>query len=156
MTIIDKQQKTRNMDAFNSTVALYSTLKANSRSLRVKQVLYRADEAECLPVDFLIDVEVKTKRAVGQSFYDLFLRAIYNDDTEILPEYMREDLGRTFIEYGLTPEGSYRRLYYQVKNDQVRSYLKGVNSGRTDAIFSASESTGNEPGDTTSSNYAGE
>jgi hypothetical protein len=147
MTIFEKAQKERNMDAFNSTVALYSILKANSSSFRVKQVLYRADEAEALPIDFVLDVEIKVKRAVGQPYYDLFLRAIYNENTEILPEYMRESLGKTFIEYGLTPDGSYRRLYYNIKNEQIRSFLKGVNHVRIhDPYFHAGdESVGVEP-----------
>ena len=117
------------MESFNSVVALYSILKANSKSLRVKQVLYRADEAEALPVDFLIDVELKARRAVGQRFYDMFQRAVYNENTEVLPERVRETLGRTFLEYGLGPDGAYARLYYKVKNDQVRSYMKGVTNG---------------------------
>ena len=129
MLTFEQQQKERNLEAFASTVALYSVLKANSMSLRVKQVVYRADEAEGLPVDFMIDVELKTKRIVGQRFYDMFQRAVYNENTEILPERMRETLGRTFLEYGLGPDGAYARLYYKVKNDQVRSYMKGVTNG---------------------------
>ena len=129
MLTFEQQQKERNLEAFASTVALYSVLKANSMSLRVKQVVYRADEAEALPVDFLIDVELKTKRAVGQRFYDIFLRAVYNENLDLLSEALREALGRTFLEYGLGPDGAYARLYYKVKNDQVRSYMKGVTNG---------------------------
>ena len=90
MLTFEQQQKERNLEAFASTVALYSVLKANSMSLRVKQVVYRADEAEALPVDFLIDVELKTKRAVGQRFYDMFLRAVYNENLDLLSETLRE------------------------------------------------------------------
>ena len=129
MLTFEQQQKERNLEAFASTVALYSVLKTNSMSLRVKQVVYRADEAEALPVDFLIDVELKTKRAVGQRFYDIFLRAVYNENLDLLSEALREALGRTFLEYGLGPDGAYARLYYKVKNDQVRSYMKGVTNG---------------------------
>src|ERR1700678_2865758 len=118
MTTIDKQQRERNMESFNAVIALYSILKANSRALRVKQVLYRADEAECLPVDFLIDVLVKAKRTVGQTFYVMFLRAIYNENTEILSETLREALGRTFLDYGLTRAVAYRRFEFSIKNDQ--------------------------------------
>ena len=77
-------------------------------------------------------MEIKVKRAVGQRFYDIFLRAVYNENTEILSETLREALGRTFLEYGLGPDGAYRRLYYSIKNDQIRSYLKGANNGRAD------------------------
>ena len=128
-TINEVTQKRNYLEEFNSVVALYSILKANSTSLRVKQAVYRQDEVEALPVDFVIDVEVKVKRLVGQRFYDIFLRAVYNENTEILSETLREALGRTFAEYGLGPSGAYARLYYKIKNDQVRSYMKGVTNG---------------------------
>jgi hypothetical protein len=127
MTTHELQQRERNIENFNSVVALYSVLKSNSASLRVKQVAYRADEAECLPVDYILDVEIKAKRAVGQRFYDMFLRAVYNENLEILSETLREALGRTFVEYGLGPDGAYARLYYRIKNDQIRSYMREQN-----------------------------
>jgi hypothetical protein len=142
MTTFDEKQKERNMENFNSVVALYTILKANSMSLRVKQVVYRADEAEALPVDFIMDVELKVKRTVGQRFYDIFLRSVYNENTDILSETLREALGRTFTEYGLTPEGTYRRLYYNTKNDQFRSYLKEHN-GRVNDTHSTFDAAGN-------------
>ena len=120
------------MEAFNSVVALYSILKSNSSSLRVKQAVYRADEVAAEPVDYILDVEIKVKRAVGQRFYDMFLRAVYNENLDLLSETLRETLGSTFLEYGLGPDGTYRRLFYSIKNAQMRSYLKGANSGRLD------------------------
>ena len=117
------------METFDNVVALYSLLKTNSMSLRTKQAVYRQDEVAAEPLDFLIDVEVKVKRAVGQRFYDIFLRAVYNENIEILSETLREALGRTFLEYGLGPDGAYARLYYKIKNDQIRSYMKGSANG---------------------------
>ena len=118
------------MESFNAVVALYSILKSNSSSLRVKQAVYRADEVTAEPIDFILDVEIKAKRAVGQRFYDMFLRAVYNENLDLLSDTLRETLGSTFIEYGLGPDGTYRRLFYSIKNDQMRSYLKGVGNGR--------------------------
>jgi hypothetical protein len=132
MTTFDEQQKKRNLENFNTAVALYSILKSNSASLKVKQVVYRADEVTAEPIDYILDIEIKAKRAVGQRFYDMFLRAVYNENLDLLSETLRETLGSTFLEYGLGPEGTYRRLFYSTKNDQMRSYLKGANSGRPD------------------------
>ena len=50
-------------------------------------------------------------------------------DLDLLSEVLREALGRTFLEYGLGPEGTYSKLYFKTKNDQVRSYMKGVTNG---------------------------
>ena len=129
------------MESFNTTVALYSVIKANSMSLRTKQAVYRADEVQAEPLDFLIDVEVKVKRLVGQRFYEIFLRAVYNENLDILSDTLREALGRTFLEYGLGPDGAYRRLFYKVKNDQIRSYMKGHNERESaqNNIWSAQE-----------------
>ncbi len=132
MTTREAELKRSWMESFSCVVALYSILKVNSMSLRVKQAVYRADEVASEPIDFIIDVETKVKRAVGQVFYDILLRAVYNENLELLSETLREALGRTFLDYGLTPDGTYRRLYYNVKNDQIRSYLKGANNGRAD------------------------
>ena len=126
-TINEVTQKQSWMETFDNVVALYSLLKTNSMSLRVKQAMYRQDEVAAEPLDFIIDVEIKVKRAVGQRFYDIFLRAVYNENTEILSETLREALGRTFVAYGLGPDGAYARLYYKIKNDQIRSYMREQN-----------------------------
>ena len=140
MTIREVAQKERDLEAFNNVVALYYILKSNSTALRVKQAVYRADEVAALPLDFIIDVEIKTKRMLGESYYQLFLRAVYNEETEILPEYMREALGRLFQEYRLGPDGAYRKLYFLVKNEQTRSFMKEQN-GRLDENNGAADST---------------
>ena len=124
MTTYVASQRERDMDIFNSTVALYTALKHDTSSLRIKQAIYRADEVQAQPLDFVLDIEIKAKRLLGQTIYDLFLRSVFNDNLELMPEYMRETLGREWISYGLGPDGTYRRLYYTVKNEQVRSFLK--------------------------------
>lgn len=140
MTIREVAQKERDLEAFNNVVALYYILKSNSTALRIKQAVYRADEVAALPLDFIIDVEIKTKRMLGESYYQLFLRAVYNEETEILPEYMREALGRLFQEYRLGPDGPYAKLFFAVKNEQTRSFMKEQN-GRLDENNGAADST---------------
>jgi hypothetical protein len=127
MTAYETKQKQGWMENFNSVVALYYIVKPRALAMGrglVRQVVMRDGEAEALPIDFIIDVELKAKRAIGQPFFDLWQRAVYNENTEILPEYMRETLGRIWKEYGLTPEGTYAKLYFNVKNRQDRSMLK--------------------------------
>lgn len=141
MTIYELTQKRNWMETFNNVTALYYTLKANSTSLRVKQATCRAGEITAQPLDFIIDVEIKTKRLLGEPIYNVFLRAVYNENLELLPEYTREALGRVFSEYGLGPEGTYAKLFYAVKNEQVRSYMKGNHAG----IAKFDPSTGLDP-----------
>ena len=138
MTTREVELKHSWMEAFDCVCALYYVLRSNSSALRTKQVMYRADEVTAEPLDFVIDVELKAKRLLGESLYNMFLRAVFSEQLGTLPEYTREALGRTFIDYGLTPEGSYRRLYYTTKNDQIRSYLKEQKNNGT-GIFRAND-----------------
>ena len=119
------EKKERDMEAFNNVVALYTDLK--NTTLRVKQAIIRADELEAQPIDFVIDVELKAKRLLGEPIYNLFLRAVFIENLDLLPESTREALGKDWIGYGLGPEGTYRRLYFHIKNEQIRSFLKEHN-----------------------------
>lgn len=111
------------MDTFSNVTALYTILKASAASLRIKQAIMRADELEPQPIDFVIDVEIKTKRLLGEPIYNLFLRAVFNENLDLLPEYTQAALGRDWLSYGLGPDGTYRKLYFKIKNEQVRSFL---------------------------------
>ena|SRR5271166_6546012 len=124
MTINEVTIKQSLLEEFNSVCALYAVLKANSSALRVKQAVYRQGEVVAESLDFVIDVELKTKRAIGQQFYDLFLRAVYNENLDLLPEYLREALGKAYREWGLGVEGAYRTLYFNAKNNQMREALR--------------------------------
>ncbi len=137
------------MDAFNNVVALYSIVKHDSP----KPVMYNTKESESLSwsdtvaafsLDFSLDVEIKAKRLLGEAIYLVFLRAVFNENTEILPEHTRENLGKFWLSYGLGPDGTYQRLYAAKKNDQFRSYLKEKN-GRTNDSYIAPEPAGVEP-----------
>ena len=98
---------------FNNVVALYSTVKHDSP----KPVMYNTKESDSLSwsdtvaafsLDFLIDVETKAKRLLGEAIYLMFLRAVFNENTELLPEHTRENLGKYWLSYGLGPEGTYQ------------------------------------------------
>lgn len=150
MTTNEQEKWKRDMENFNNVVALYTALKHDTSSLRIKQAIYRADEVQAQPLDFVLDIEIKAKRLLGQTIYDLFLRSVFNDNLELMPEYMRETLGREWISYGLGPDGTYRRLYYTVKNEQVRSFLKERDNG---AIAKFDRSTGLDGPDATCAAY---
>jgi hypothetical protein len=135
MTTIEVELKRDWMEAFNNVTALYSAVKHNNP----RPVMYDTKEADSLSwgdtiaafsLDFSLDVEIKAKRLLGESIYLVFLRVVFNDSLEILPEYTREALGKYWASYGLGPEGTYRRFFAAMKNDQMRSYLKGVGNGR--------------------------
>src|SRR6478736_4271468 len=102
MTIREVELKQSWMEAFNNVTALYSQVKHNNP----KPVMYNTKESDALSwsdtvaafsLDFSLDVEIKAKRLLGDSIYLVFLRAVFNDNLEILPEYTREALGKYWI-----------------------------------------------------------
>ncbi len=112
------------MESFNTTVALYQVFVEGRSTLRTKRAEYRCDEVEGLPIDFVIDVELKAKRALPEPVYQMFLRLAAAASLDVLPDAAKIILGKTWAEYGLGVEGSYKSLYFKTKNEQIRSFLK--------------------------------
>jgi hypothetical protein len=134
MIAFEEKQKQGWLEAFISVATLYQVLNDRRGSLRAEKAKYHCDEVQALPLDFVLDVEIKAKRTIGHTYYAMFTRLVLLQQLELLPESVRLALGQVWLEYGLVPDGAYRKLYFNVKNAQVRSYMKGTTSG----IFRAS------------------
>lgn len=132
MLTIDEAKKQSWMEQFNDVVALYQVFVEGRESLRTKRAEYRCDEVQALPVDFVIDVELKAKRALPGPVYQMFLRLAAAASLDVLPDAAKIILGKTWFEYGLGVEGSYKALYFFTKNEQMRSYLKENKIGNSD------------------------
>ena len=137
MLTLDEKKKQGLLDEFATVTALYQTLNEGREHLRTKRAEYRNDEVQALPIDFLLDVEIKAKRALPSPLYAMFMRLASSCNIEVPPEAAKLLLGLTWKEYGLGVDGSYRRLYYTVKNDQIRSFLKGKNEDTQNNVWSA-------------------
>ena len=129
MITIDEKQKRDWLEEYQCVMALYQVFNEGRESLRTKRAENRCDEVRAIPLDFLIDVELKAKRALPGPIYYMFLRLAAISNLEVLPEFAKLLLGRTFVEYGLGVDGSYRTLYFKAKNEQIRSYMKGMTNG---------------------------
>jgi hypothetical protein len=134
MLTISEVQKQSYLETYGAVTEMYATLRGTPGALRVKRAVF-VEECEALPIDFVIDVELKVKRTVGEKYYDMYQRLAATQESSLLPELMKLTLGRVFEEYGLGVDGAYQRLYYAVKNDQMRSYMKGMTNG----VFSGSD-----------------
>ncbi len=117
------------MEQFNDVVALYQVFNESRDTHRTKRAEYRCDEVPALPIDFMIDVELKAKRVLPTPMYEMFLRLTTLSNLELLPTAAKLLLGQVWKEYGLGVEGSYRTLYFKTKNEQVRNFLKGTQHG---------------------------
>ena len=125
MTSIDQKKKQTWMEEFKTVAALYQVFAENKNSLRNKQVTYRGDEIESLPIDFLMDCDLKARRALPEPLYQMFLRLAAMGNLDVLPEAAKLLLGKVWFEYGLGVEGSYKTLYFRTKNEQIRSMAEG-------------------------------
>jgi hypothetical protein len=131
MLTINEKQKRDWLDEYSCVVTLYQVFNEGRESLRTKRATYRCDEVEGIPLDFIIDVELKSSRALPAPLYEMFLRLSAVGQPELLPDAAKLLLGKVWEEYSLGVEGSYRTLYFRTKNEQVRNFLKGRNGNST-------------------------
>lgn len=129
MLTFSEAQKREWLSMFSDVTALYQVFNESRDTHRTKRAEYRCDEVPALPIDFLMDVELKAKRVLPADIYDMFLRLTSLGQLSLLPQPAQILLGRVWKEYGLGVEGSYSKLYFKTKNDQVRNFLKEANNG---------------------------
>lgn len=147
MLTFSESQKRGWLEEYNDVVALYQVFNESRDTHRTKRAEFRCDEVSALPIDFMMDVELKAKRVLPTPMFEMFLRLVALSNLELLPMTAKLLLGKVWKEYGLGVEGSYRTLYFKTKNEQVRNFLKGTHNGN---------SSGDTQGDITDSDaYTG-
>ena len=144
MISIDAKKKRGWLEEFATVSALYQVFSEGRNSLRTKRAEYRCDEVAALPIDFLMDVDLKARRVLPEPLYQMFLRLAAMGNLDVLPEAAKLLLGKVWFEYGLGVEGSYKTLYFRTKNEQIRSMLKEIFNGRKlgDPYFCAGDDCG--------------
>ena len=98
MLTISEKQKQGWLEEFNVVGTLYQVLNEGRESLRTKRATYRCDEVEGIPLDFIIDVELKSRRALPAPLYEMFLRLSAMGQPELLPDAAKVLLGRAWQE----------------------------------------------------------
>lgn len=141
MLTFSETQKRGWLEEFSSVMALYQVFNESRDTHRPKRTEFICDEVPALPIDFMIDVELKAKRVLPPFMLSMFLRLTENSTLELLPEAAKVMLGKVWMEYGLGVEGGYKSLYFKVKNEQMRSFLKGVINGSSDSDNTGSASS---------------
>lgn len=92
------------LELFSNVVLLYLYLREGSMNVGSDSHL------------FVIDVEIKTKRCLGNNVYSTTKKVL--TDAE---EHIAHELGNTYFEYGLGPEGVYRNVYENSDADRMIS-----------------------------------
>jgi hypothetical protein len=129
MTTQSSLQEREWLDVFNAAAALYSALKDNERSFRIKRAEIKQDgEVFPDPIDYCIDFELKTCRALPWMEAQMSLRIISAGNADILPRHIKQDLGHVLAENNMGVEGAYRKLYFREKIKQDAQAMKGINS----------------------------
>jgi hypothetical protein len=90
------------------------------------------NEVQALPLDFVCDVELRSKQALSPRQYALFCCYALNSSPELLPLDAQLALGTAWYAYGLDLDGSYRSLYFRIKNQMERDNLKARAYGDTE------------------------
>ncbi len=105
-------------DVFQNVLTLYTVLKAQpSQSIRRAEL--RQGEVTAEAVDFMADVEIKSKRVLTPAQYRLLMINVSNDALENVPKDVQQQLGLMFLRSNLNFDGDYRVLYYKAKNNRL-------------------------------------
>ena len=111
-------------EAYRSVMALYAAIKDTPGILRVRRAEMRQGEVQADPIDFVIDVELKAKRALqhdpmGKVEWTEILKE--PDQYLLASEFTRKVLGHAFLSTRLDVGGDYKKLYWRIKNNQQRT-----------------------------------
>jgi hypothetical protein len=127
MSIYSKTQERLYTETFENVMALYTALIDDEYMLRVKRAEIRQDgEVAAEPLDFLIDVQLKIRRALPAFESMVYVRMADAGNYGLASPDQKLALGQVFLEFGLGVDGAYRKLYHRTKNNQVRQALKAV------------------------------
>jgi len=120
MSITSKTQERLYTEVFENVLALYSTIKEDEYLLRTR----RTQSLQGDPLDFIYDVQLKTRRALPSFASQVFLRMADAGNYGLASPETKLALGRIYLEFGLDIDGAYKKLYYRTKNEQIRQALK--------------------------------
>lgn len=111
-------------DAFLNVMALYSALKAQPVQGVRRAELNQAGEVKPEMVDFMMDVEIKSRRILTPFRYRQLLALALEDKYDQMPIDLQNDLGQLFLRSNLNYDGDYRVLYFQAKNEHLSNAVE--------------------------------
>ena len=109
-------------NVYMEVMALYAAIKDTPGSIKVRRAEMRQGEVQAEPIDFIIDVELKAKRALLEDpdpeYALVEWERVLADPLQypFVPVVIREELGTAFEQNRLGVDGDYRMLYFKVKN----------------------------------------
>jgi len=122
MTDTRKEERMKLEMVYDNVMALYAALKDGR--LDVRRAEFKHGEVAAEPVDFLADVEIKARRHLTITEYILWSVVLTNPEQyKFVPEKIRQTMGRVFQQNRLDLAGDYKKLYFKVKNQQLREDL---------------------------------
>ena len=107
-------------DVFSNVMALYSVLKNGSRPQSIRRAELKQGEVIAEPIDFISDVEIKTKRLLNSTQYRLLMKFVADDKYDSVPKTIKQQLGLLFLRSDMNYDGAYRVLYFRAKNNQLQ------------------------------------
>jgi hypothetical protein len=115
----DKTIETEYEDVFANVMALYNVLKSENRPQSLRRAELKQGSVIAEPIDFIADVEIKSKRILNPTQYRLVLKYAVEDRYESVPKVLQQALGKLFLNSGMNYDGDYRVLYFRAKNNQL-------------------------------------
>jgi hypothetical protein len=106
-------------DTFLNVLALYTALKGMP-SQGVRRAELKQGEVTPEAIDFIADVEIKSKRTLPPHYYRRLMYLVSMDRYQELPVDVQSELGQVFLKSNMNYDGDYRVLYYRAKNARLQ------------------------------------
>ena len=117
-----KVQLARCEDTYSNALALFLALKGGSYTPRRAEL--KQGEVTAEPLDYMADIQLKSKRILSPIEYAMLLRLIENETPDVLPTHLEQKLGEQFLKSKLDASGDYRVLYYRAKNARLHDTIE--------------------------------
>jgi hypothetical protein len=136
------EQKIKALRSFENCAALFQHY--SQMDLKVRRAQLHGGGVIAEPVDFCADFVLKAKRALGDGAqYEMALRLSEAGDYNLVPEYTRQRVGKTFLEYGL--ETVYAALFDSAMRNKEKAFAEEamisdeLSAEQLDGIFNTPE-----------------
>lgn len=107
-------------DVFFNVFALYYALRSENRPQSVRRAELKQGEVTAEGIDFIADVEIKSKRVLAPEQYRRLMSLVEKDRYNDVPATYRQSLGSLFLRSDMNYDGAYRVLYYRAKNNRLQ------------------------------------
>lgn len=107
-------------DTYHNVIGLYLSLRNPvARMVAPRRAELKQGRVSAEPLDFCLDVEMRSKKALKPADHTEFMRCLSGEDFMKVPKLTQIILGKTYMTYLLDFEGEYRVLFFKSRQEII-------------------------------------